>query len=144
MRLIVTLSWRLALCFVGHTALAQASSPLAVSAPAQEGFSAARLERVGAVIQPLVAAGDYLGAVTLIARNGKIVDWRTYGHRDLAQKVSMTRDSIFRIYSMTKTVASVAVLMLMEEGKLTLEDPVEKFIPEFAGLQVFAGGTAEA
>lgn len=144
MRLRVFLSCSLAFCFVGVVALARAAPALPVSAPAQEGFSSARLQRVGALIQPRVAAGDYLGAVTLIARNGKIVDWHTYGHRDLAQRVPMTRDSIFRIYSMTKTVASVAVLMLMEEGKLTLEDPVEKFLPEFAGLQVFAGGTAEA
>jgi len=144
MRLTVSLFWSLALCVVGNTAVAQADWPLPLSPPSKEGFSVARLERVGAVVQPLVAAGEYLGAVTLISRNGKIVDWRTYGHRDLAKKVPMTRDSIFRIYSMTKTVASVAVLMLLEEGKLTLEDPVEKFIPEFAGLQVFAGGTAEA
>ena len=144
MRLGVSLSWSLALCFVGNTAVAQAYSPLPLSSPAKEGFSAARLERVASLAQSVVDSGDYLGAVTLISRNGRIVDWRTYGHRDLAKTTSMTQDSIFRIYSMTKTVASVAVLMLMEEGKLTLEDAVEKFIPDFAGLKVFAGGTAEA
>ncbi|MFA6314315.1 MAG: serine hydrolase domain-containing protein, partial [Sterolibacterium sp.] len=94
-------------------------------------------------MQSVIDSGDYPGAVTLISRNGRIVDWRTYGHRDLAKQLPMRQDSIFRIYSMTKTVTSVAVLMLMEEGKLGLDDPVARFIPEFAGLEVFSGGTAE-
>jgi len=136
----------LALWFLATTsvAAAPAHSPLPVSPADKQGFSEARLDRLGGIMHSVVASGNYLGAVTLIARNGKIVDWRTYGHRDFAQKVPMTRDSIFRIYSMTKTVASVAVLMLMEEGKLTLEDSVEKFLPEFVDLKVFAGGSAEA
>ena len=95
-------------------------------------------------MQATIESGDYLGAVTLISRNGRIVDWRTYGHRDLAKKMPMTQDSIFRIYSMTKTVTSVAVLMLMEEGKIGLEDPVGNFIPEFTNIKVFSGGTADA
>ncbi len=86
---------------------------------------------------------DYLGAVTLIARNGRIVDWRAYGHRDLARTAPMDPDAIFRIYSMTKTVTSVAALMLMEEGKFELDDPLEKHLAEFASMQVFVGGTAE-
>ncbi len=94
-------------------------------------------------MQSAVASEGYLGAVTLISRNGNIVDWRAYGHRDLARSSPMAIDSIFRIYSMTKTVASVAALMLMEEGKLTLEDPVDKFIPEFAEVKVFNGGTTD-
>jgi len=113
------------------------------TAPANEGFSAARLQRLDSFMQSVIDSGDYPGAVTLISRNGRIVDWRTYGHRDLAKQLPMRQDSIFRIYSMTKTVTSVAVLMLMEEGKLGLDDPVARFIPEFAGLEVFSGGTAE-
>ncbi|MCX7176225.1 MAG: serine hydrolase [Proteobacteria bacterium] len=144
MRLTASLVWHLALCFLGTSAMAQVSSPLPMSAPSKEGFSAARLERLGSFMQSVIAAGDYPGAVTLISRNGRIVDWRIYGYRDLARKIPMTRDSIFRIYSMTKTVTSVAVLMLMEEGKLGLDDPVAKFLPEFADIKVLAGGTAEA
>lgn len=89
-------------------------------------------------------SGQYLGAVTLIVRHGMVVDFRAFGHRDLARTEPMQPDSIFRIYSMTKTVTSVAVLMLMEEGKFVLDDPVAKYLPEFATMQVFVGGTADA
>lgn len=85
----------------------------------------------------------YLGAVVMIARRGKTVEWRAFGQRDLARSAPMQRDSIFRIYSMTKTITSVAVLMLMEEGRLALDDPVADYLPEFADVQVFAGGTAD-
>lgn len=112
--------------------------------PAAAGFSPARLGRLHEFMGEVTASGQYLGAVTLVARHGRVVDWRTYGHRDLAKTESMSPDSIFRIYSMTKTITSVAVLMLMEEGRFTLEEPVAKYLPEFAGIQVFAGGTADA
>ena len=129
-------------CLALH-AVAQAQ-PLPLSSPAAEGFSEARLKRLETFVQSITDSGDYLGAVTLVARNGKILDWRSYGHRDLAKKSPIAQDSIFRIYSMTKTIATVAVLMLMEEGKLTLEDPVGKFLPVFNDMKVFAGGTASA
>ena len=144
MRLTVSLLFNFALCLVGATTAAQIDSPLPTARASSEGFSDTRLQRLGSFMQTIIQSGDYLGAVTLISRNGKIVDWRTYGHRDLAKKMPMTRDSIFRIYSMTKTVTSVAILMLMEEGKLGLDDPVGKFIPAFANIQVFSGGTADA
>ena len=84
-------------------------------------------------IRAATDSGEYLGAVSLVARNGRIVDWRAYGHRDVAKASAMKPDSIFRIYSMTKPVASVAVLVLMEEGKIaTLDDPLGKYLPEFA------------
>jgi CubicO group peptidase (beta-lactamase class C family) len=84
-----------------------------------------------------MASGRYLGAVTLIARHGKIVDWRAFGHRDVGRTSPMRRDSIFRIYSMTKTVNAVAVLMLIEEGRIaSLDDPVGKYLPELAGRPV--------
>ena len=140
----VALVWSLWFCLIGTTAVAQTVSPLPVSRPSKEGFSDARLERLSSYMQSVIESGAYLGAVTLISRNGRIVDWRTHGYRDLAKTTPMSRDSIFRIYSMTKTITSVAVLILMEEGKLGLEDPVGKFIPEFANIQVFSGGTADA
>ncbi len=125
-------------------AMAQAPpSPLPLSLPATEGFSDSRLAKLHAFTRSVTESGEYLGAVTLVARNGRIVDWRAYGLRDLSTKSSMMPDSIFRIYSMTKTVTSVAVLVLMEEGKLNLEDPVEKYLPAFKGIKVFVGGTAD-
>lgn len=118
--------------------------PLPASLPSKQGISAARLKGIDNLMQSNISSGDYLGAVTVVSRNGRIVQWQSYGHRDLAKASPMVRDSIFRVYSMTKAVASVAALILMEEGKWTLEDPVDKFIPEFAGVKVFAGGAADS
>lgn len=91
-------------------------------------------------------SGDrgYLGAISLIARDGRIVDVHVHGYRDLARKHALKRDAIFRIYSMTKPLTSVAVLQLMEQGKLDLDDPVARYLPEFSGLQIFTGGSADA
>lgn len=107
------------------------------------GFSAPRLQRLHGFMQQTVTPGGYLGAVTLVMRDGEVVDYRAYGHRDLARHAPMQKDSIFRIYSMTKTVASVAVLILLEEGRIGLNDPVARYLPEFATMQV-ATGTAKA
>lgn len=104
----------------------------------------ARLTRLHGFMDGVVARGEYPGAVTLVARNGRIVDWRAYGWRDLAKREKMPRDAIFRIYSMSKTVTAAAVLILMEEGRLGLDDPVARYIPAFADLQVLAGGTLDA
>ncbi len=108
------------------------------------GVSPERLARLNRFMQDVVAREQYLGAVTLVARNGTIIDWQAYGHQDAARRQPMQRDSIFRIYSMTKTVTAVAVLTLMEEGKLGLEDPVGKYLPDFAQPKLFAGGSAAA
>ena len=144
MRLTTSLIWILALCVSTTVAAAEINSPLPMGSPSAQGFSDARLARMGDFMQTIIESQDFLGAVTLIARNVRIVDWRTYGHADLARKTPMARDSIFRVYSMTKTVTSVAVLMLMEEGRLVLEDPVSKYLPEFGSIKVFIGGLADA
>lgn len=86
----------------------------------------------------------YTGAVALVIHDGSIVHDAAYGWQDLARARPMRTDSIFRIYSMTKTVASVAAMMLVEEGRLDLDDPVARHLPEFSHLEVFAGGTAAA
>lgn len=91
-----------------------------------------------------VTAKDYLGAVTLVAREGRTIEHQAYGWRDVAKTSRMERDAIFRIYSMTKSVTSVAVLILVEEGKLLLDDPIARYLPDFERVQVFAGGTADA
>jgi CubicO group peptidase (beta-lactamase class C family) len=128
----------------GTPAAVHAAPPLPAARPAAVEMSEARLRGLHQFMQGAIDSGDYLGAVTLIARDGKIIDWRAFGHRDLAKTSPMDPGSIFRIYSMTKTVTTVAVLMLMEEGRFTLDDPVGRFLPEFADLQVFVGGTADA
>lgn len=120
-----------------------ATSPAVASADTPR-FSAERLQRLDGFLNKATDAQGYLGAVSLVAHHGGVVHSQAYGHRDLARTAPMNQDSIFRIYSMTKTVTTIAVLMLVEEGKVSLDDPVEKLLPEFSDMQVFAGGTADA
>ncbi|MCI4567787.1 serine hydrolase domain-containing protein [Lysobacter sp. CFH 32150] len=117
-----------------------ADAPLPVVAPAAEGFSPERLEKLGRFMHKTTDQNGYLGGVTLVARNGHIVDWQAYGHRDLARKAPMARDAIFRIYSMTKTVTTVAVMMLVEEGSIALDDPVSRYLPGFSAPSVLTAG----
>ncbi len=121
-----------------------ALSVATASAQALEDFSAERLQRVDNFIAETIASGQYLGAVTLIARHGRIVSWQAHGRREIAAPAALDRNAIFRIYSMTKPIASVAALMLMEQGKFQLDDPVSKYLPEFADVRVFAGGSVDA
>ena len=140
-------AWLLACLLVSWGGVAVASgtaSPLPVATPASQGFSGARLGRLHQFLRDNTMPSGYLGGVTLVARHGRIVDWQAYGHRDLARTQPMRRDDIFRVYSMTKPIASVAVLMLMEEGKLGLDDTASKYLPEFAGIRVVDGGTVDA
>ena len=87
---------------------------------------------------------SFPGIVTVLARHGKIVDFRTYGKRDMASGAPMEKDTIFRIYSMTKPVTGVAMMILYEQGKWSPGDPIAKYIPEFAHLKVFKGWTPTA
>ena len=105
------------------------------------GFSKDKLAAIPPMLQGVVDAGVLSGAVTLLWRNGEIAQVTTLGHRNIAQKLPMQRDTLFRIASMTKPITSVAALMLMEEGKLRLEDPITKWLPEFADMQVLKNAT---
>ena len=107
--------------------------------PEALGFSSERLERLHAVMQREVDQRQLAGVVTILARHGKVVEERTYGKKDIASGAPMTRDTIFRIFSMTKPVTGVAMMILYEEGKWHPLDPVSKYIPEFAHLKVFKG-----
>jgi CubicO group peptidase (beta-lactamase class C family) len=100
------------------------------------GLDAARLQRLDAILNADVANGRLPGAVVLVARDGKVVVDRAYGRQDAAKGMPMRADSIFRVYSMTKPIVSVAAMMLVEEGKLQLSDPVSQHIPELKGLRV--------
>lgn len=101
---------------------------LPVGAPEQSGFSRERLQRIGTLMREHVGAGDLAGASGLIARNGKIVFRENWG--------DMKPDSIVRMYSMTKAVTGVAAMILYEEGKFSLADPISKYMPEFSHMQV--------
>ncbi|MPZ33331.1 MAG: serine hydrolase [Rhodospirillales bacterium] len=104
--------------------------------PEEVGFVASRLKRLSDRIEEGVKNNELPGAVVLIARNGKLAMFDSFGFRDKEAKVPMTNDTIFRIASMTKPIVSVAAIMLMEEGKLTLADPVSRYIPAFADTKV--------
>ncbi|MDP2389158.1 MAG: serine hydrolase domain-containing protein, partial [Acidobacteriota bacterium] len=115
----------------------------AASTPASVGISGERLNRLHAGMQGFVDRKEAGGIVTLIARDGKVVDVTAVGYQDVAGKTPMRTDTLFRIASMTKPVTSVAVMMLYEEGKLLLTDPASKFIPAFKSSRVLEGA-AEA
>src|SRR5882724_2804523 len=127
-------TWSLILAL--SVAAATSAADLPTAAPEDVGFSSERLARIGPVIKGEIEKGQYPGAVMLVARHGKVVYFDSVGQRDPAGGKPMTKDAIFRMYSMTKPYTSVAIMMLMEEGKLRVSDPVSKFIPAFATLQV--------
>jgi CubicO group peptidase (beta-lactamase class C family) len=102
-----------------------------------EGMSAERLARLASGMKELVDQGKLAGAVTMVSRHGKVVEFDATGKRDIAANAPMQKDSIFRIYSMSKPITGVAMMILFEEGKWQLNDPVAKYIPEFAKLKVY-------
>src|ERR1700761_7319931 len=104
--------------------------------PGPGGFSGERLKRLTAAMQAHVDAGSVAGVVTLVHRHGETVHSDVLGWQDEEAKVPMQRDTLFRVASMTKPVVSVAALMLVEEGKLRLGEPVDKFLPELANRKV--------
>jgi CubicO group peptidase (beta-lactamase class C family) len=107
--------------------------------PEEVGFSAERLERIRAHFQRYINQGQVTGFVLLIARKGKVVAREVMGTLDAETGRPMREDAIFRIYSMSKPIAAVALMMLHEEGLFRLGDPISKYLPELAGLQVYAG-----
>lgn len=144
------------------TAVAQTTTPAAPAATAQApaparsswalpratpesvGMSSERLTRMHDGMQALVTNHQVGGIVTLVVRDGKMVDLRAFGYQDVDAKTAMKTDSIFRIMSMTKPITSVAVMMLFEEGKLALTDPVSRFIPAFREMKVLTRGANNA
>ncbi|MGA8368079.1 MAG: serine hydrolase domain-containing protein [Candidatus Acidiferrales bacterium] len=115
------------------------ASPLAEVKPEAVGFSSDRLGRLDALMQREVEEKQFAGIVTVLARHGKVVEYEAYGKKDLSSGAPMTKDTIFRVYSMTKPVTCVAMMILYEEGKWLPSDPISKYIPEFAHLKVFKG-----
>jgi len=105
------------------------------------GFEPAQLEQASEILKAVVDAGDLSGAVTLIWRAGEVVQTMAYGQANIEEALPMARDTLFRIASMTKPVTSVAALMLLEEGKLSLNDPITRWAPEFADMRVLRKAT---
>ena len=106
------------------------------AAPHEVGFSADRLRCISLTTQRFVDERQVAGAVTLVARRGKVAYFEACGRMDIEADKSMQKDTIFRIYSMTKPIAAVGVMMLCEESKLTLEAPASVYLPELSGLKV--------
>ncbi|MFK7864492.1 MAG: serine hydrolase domain-containing protein [Pseudohongiellaceae bacterium] len=109
------------------------------SSPESVGMDSDRLDRVTDAMQGLVDQGLLAGVVTMAARDSRIVHFESVGYQDKEAGIPMSNDSIFRIYSMSKPITGVALMMLYEEGLFKLSDPVEKYLPEFKDVQVFAG-----
>jgi len=109
--------------------------------PEDVGLSSERLERVDGWMRRLVEDGKLPGVLTMVARRGRVVWLRTTGLADVARGTPVAPDTIFRIYSMTKPLTSVAIMMLYEEGLFQLDDPITRFLPCFRNMRVFAGGS---
>jgi CubicO group peptidase (beta-lactamase class C family) len=113
------------------------------AAPEDVGMSTPGLRNLSRLVQGYIDDGKLPGAISLVARRGKVVHFETFGNMDDERRKPMRSDTIFRFYSMTKPIASVGLMMQYEQGKFQLEDPASKFIPELQGLKVLAGGAAD-
>jgi len=120
-----------------------ANNGLPAAQPESVGFSAERLKKLNVEMRRLVDEQEFAGIVSLVARHGKVVSADVYGMQDLAARTPLQRDTIFRIYSMTKPITGVAMMMLYEDGKWHPDDPLSKYIPEFAGLKVYTGANPD-
>jgi CubicO group peptidase (beta-lactamase class C family) len=130
---------RVAVGAIAATLAATAAAELPVARPEDVGISSERLARLDAALQKEVDSGAKAGIVALIARRGYVVHEKAYGFAELESRTPMTTEHLFRLFSMTKPITSVALLMLYEEGRFQLGDPLEKHIPAFKDLKVFAG-----
>jgi CubicO group peptidase (beta-lactamase class C family) len=126
--------------------LAQLRADVTLASPESVGFSTDGLNAFTRTMRALVDDGKLAGVTTLVARHGRVVQFDAHGVRDLDSRAPVEKDTIFRIASMTKPIVGVAMMMLWEEGKWALDDPVSKHIPQFAGLKVAtqAGEVAQA
>jgi len=121
-----------------------AASSVPTAKPEDVGISSERLQRISQMIQRRIAAGEMTGAVAIVARKGKIVHLEAQGVMDLDTKKPMAKDTMFRVASMTKPVTGLAIMMMIEEGKVRLNDPVSRYIPEFKNLKVAIAQPAPA
>jgi CubicO group peptidase (beta-lactamase class C family) len=118
------------------------AAPLPRVKPEEVGMSLERLQRIDQMLERRIAAGEMAGAVAIVARKGKVVHLTAKGVVDLETKQPVTAGTMFRVASMTKPVTSVAIMMMIEEGKIRLNDPVSRYIPEFRGQKVAVAAPA--
>ncbi len=116
-------------------------APLPLDSPEDQGFSVARLERLGERYQYGVSAHEIPGAVVMIARNGKLIYAKPFGYADRPSQVPMTLETVFGLASMTKPITSVAAMVLVEEGRICLNEPISRYLPELDGLKVLTERT---
>ena len=128
--------------YSGEDDVTGADTALQMATPEEVGIDSKRLDRVTQAMQNLVDEGRLAGVITLAARDNKIFHFESVGQRDIGANLPMTPDTIFRIYSMSKPITGVALMILFEEGKFKLSDPVEKYLPEFANQTVYVGEDA--
>ena len=121
---------------------AAAGQDLPMTEPQQVGLSAAGLEKINSEVRKFLDRKELAGAITIVARHGKVAHFKAHGMMDIAAKKPMRKDTIFRIYSMTKAIISVAAMILKEEGKLELGAPVSKYLPGTRGMK-FRGAAAK-
>ena len=112
---------------------------LPTAKPESVGMSSERLARIDSVMQRHIAAGTIANAVTLVMRDGKVVQYKAYGQADPVKGTALRTDALFYMVSSSKPITAVAVLMMVEEGLVRLDDPVSRFIPEFKGQRVAVG-----
>ena len=124
--------WILLLIFSALSLVATASAYEAN----QAGVSKERLNKIAPVLEENIKAGRFPGFITAVARKGKVVHFETQGFSDVEKQIPLQKDSLFRIYSMSKPITGVALMILLEEGKVRLNDPVSIYIPEFANTEV--------
>src|SRR2546425_6436607 len=131
--------FRKSICLLGVLCLALgvAAGELPVVVPESAGMSATKLGKVDGIIEDLRQQKKLVGATVMITRHGKVVYFKTFGKMDLEADKPMREDTIFRIYSMSKAITTAAALMLYEEGKIGLDDPVSKYVSDFKGLKVW-------
>jgi CubicO group peptidase (beta-lactamase class C family) len=141
-----------AVVFVSPTVLAQSTAATTTATPTAtatttpkkqsassdlvEGFSKQRLARIGPSMNEQITRGMFPGAVTIVARSGKVVHFESHGYLDAAKTKPMTKDALFRLASMTKPIVTVAAMMMVEQGKLKLNDPIVTWLPELKDLKV--------
>ncbi len=135
MKIRLTVMLVVVICLGSFTRLS-GSEPLAVVDPAQHGFDVEKLGAIDELMERNIQQGRMVGCTALVARADDVVYYKTWGQRDREADQPMTKDTIFRIYSMSKPITSVAIMQLVEQGKVDLDRPIETYLPEFANMKV--------
>jgi CubicO group peptidase (beta-lactamase class C family) len=123
--------------------LKSAETPVTTTGETVDGLNKSRLERLHDGLRRFVDSGEYAGTISLLMRGGQVADVYVYGMQDIENKIPMGTDTICRMYSQSKIITTVSALILVEEGKLDLGDPVEKYLPQLSNRQVMIGGTPD-